>query len=49
MWISIIILTPVGLFLSYKAITDSAIFDADSYKKFFDKKIFDRVLRRKAA
>jgi lipopolysaccharide export system permease protein len=41
MWISIIILTPVGVFLSYKAITDSAIFDADSYKKFFK-----RVLRR---
>ncbi|MHB8209589.1 LptF/LptG family permease [Mucilaginibacter sp.] len=44
MWISIIILTPVGLFLSYKAITDSAIFDADSYKKFFK-----RVLRRTEA
>jgi lipopolysaccharide export system permease protein len=44
MWISIIILTPVGLFLSYKAITDSAIFDTDSYKKFFK-----RVLRRTEA
>ncbi|WP_158991207.1 LptF/LptG family permease [Mucilaginibacter sp. L196] len=42
MWISIIILTPIGLFLSYKAITDSAIFDADSYKKFF-KRIFRRA------
>lgn len=44
MWISIIILTPIGLFLSYKAITDSAIFDVDSYRKFFNK-----VLRRKEA
>ena len=44
MWISIIILTPIGLFLSYKAITDSAIFDADSYKKFFK-----RILRRTEA
>jgi lipopolysaccharide export system permease protein len=44
MWISIIILTPIGLFLSYKAITDSAIFDADSYKKFFK-----RLLRRSEA
>ena len=42
MWISIIILTPIGLFLSYKAITDSAIFDGDSYKKFF-KRIFRRA------
>ena len=42
MWISIIILTPIGLFLSYKAITDSAIFDADSYKKFF-KRVFRRA------
>ncbi|WP_461448605.1 LptF/LptG family permease [Mucilaginibacter sp.] len=49
MWIAIIILTPIGIFLSYKAITDSAIFDADSYKKFFDKKIFNRFLRRKPA
>jgi lipopolysaccharide export system permease protein len=49
MWIAIIILTPIGLFLSYKAITDSAIFDVDSYKKFFNKKIFDRVIRRKTA
>jgi len=44
MWISIIILTPIGLFLSYKAITDSAIFDADSYKKFFN-----RIFRRAQA
>jgi lipopolysaccharide export system permease protein len=49
MWISIFILTPIGLFLSYKAITDSAIFDADSYKKFFERKFFQRFLRRKTA
>ncbi|MFI5157256.1 MAG: LptF/LptG family permease [Sphingobacteriales bacterium] len=42
MWISIFILTPIGIFLSYKAITDSAIFDADSYKKFF-KRVFRRT------
>jgi lipopolysaccharide export system permease protein len=41
MWISIFILTPVGLFLSYKAATDSALFDADSYKRYFNK-IFKR-------
>jgi len=37
MWISIFILTPVGLFLSYKAATDSALFDMDLYKRYFNK------------
>ena len=37
MWISIFILTPIGLFLSYKATTDSALFDMDLYKRFFNK------------
>ena len=31
MWIAIIILTPIGFFLSYKAATDSSLFDADAY------------------
>ncbi len=34
MWIAPIILTPIGLFLSYKAANDSVLFDADLYKKF---------------
>ena len=29
MWVAIIVLTPIGLFLSYKAATDSAIFDVE--------------------
>jgi lipopolysaccharide export system permease protein len=37
MWIAIVILTPVGLFLSYKAATDSVLFDSDAYKRFFRK------------
>jgi lipopolysaccharide export system permease protein len=36
-WISIIIITPIGVFLSYKAATDSALFDMELYKRFFDK------------
>jgi lipopolysaccharide export system permease protein len=36
-WISILIITPVGIFLSYKASTDSTLFDVESYKRFFDK------------
>lgn len=35
MWVAIVVLTPLGLFLTYKAATDSAIFDVDIYKKFF--------------
>ncbi|MDN3551744.1 LptF/LptG family permease [Mucilaginibacter aquaedulcis] len=39
MWIAIIVLTPIGLFLSYKAATDSVIFDMEIYKRFFNKLI----------
>lgn len=35
MWIAIFILTPIGLFLSYKAANDSALFDIDAYTRFF--------------
>ena len=34
-WISIGVLFPIGLFLTYKAATDSALFDVDLYKRFF--------------
>ncbi|MFA6247477.1 MAG: LptF/LptG family permease [Mucilaginibacter sp.] len=34
-WIAIAVLFPIGLFLTYKAATDSALFDADIYKRFF--------------
>jgi len=43
MWAAIIILTPIGLFLSYKAANDSVLFDTDSYKRFFN-----RVFKRSA-
>ncbi len=36
-WISIMILTPIGIFLSYKAANDSALFDMEAYKRFFNK------------
>ncbi len=36
-WIAIVVITPIGLFLSYKAATDSAIFDVDIYRRFFNK------------
>jgi len=44
MWISIFLLTPIGLFLSYKAATDSALFDMELYKRYFNK-----LVRRKEA
>lgn len=37
MWISSVILLPVGIFLTYKATTDSALFDRELYLKFFRK------------
>lgn len=33
MWMAVIILTPVGAFLTYKATVDSALFDIDYYKQ----------------
>ena len=44
MWISIIVLTPIGIFLSYKAANDSVLFDMEVYTRFFNK-----LLRRKEA
>jgi len=36
-WVAISIITPIGMFLSYKAATDSVIFDMEAYKRFFNK------------
>ena len=41
-WIAIVVITPIGLFLSYKAATDSQIFDMEAYKRFFN-----RIFKRK--
>jgi lipopolysaccharide export system permease protein len=37
MWIALFLLTPVGAFFTYKATTDSVLFDLDSYRRFFQK------------
>ena len=34
-WMSSLVLFPVGLFLTFKATTDAALFDGDSWKRFF--------------
>jgi lipopolysaccharide export system permease protein len=44
MWIAILVLTPIGIFLSYKAANDSVLFDMEAYKRFFNK-----LLKRKDA
>jgi lipopolysaccharide export system permease protein len=36
-WVSIVVLFPIGIFLTYKAATDSVLFDMEAYKRFFKK------------
>lgn len=47
MWMAVIILTPLGAFLTYKATVDSALFDIDYYKqiilRLFKKKNHDAL------
>ena len=40
-WLSSLVLLPVGLFFTFKATTDAALFDGDSWKKFF-KRLFKK-------
>jgi lipopolysaccharide export system permease protein len=35
MWLSSVILLPLGIFLTYKATTDSAVLNIDTYMNFF--------------
>jgi len=42
MWIAIIVLAPLGAFLTYKAAADSVLFDVDYYKQYFQK-LFKRL------
>ena len=35
MWLSSFFLAPLGIFLTYKAANDSALFDRDVYKRYF--------------
>jgi lipopolysaccharide export system permease protein len=45
MWMSTMIFLPVGIFLAYKAATDSNIMDAESYRHFV-KKIGNRITKK---
>jgi lipopolysaccharide export system permease protein len=35
MWLAILVLTPIGIFLTYKAMHDSALFNKEFYHRFF--------------
>lgn len=45
MWLSSFILGPLGIFLTYKATTDSVILSSEAYSTFF-KKIFSRFSKK---
>ena len=37
MWLSSVVLLPIGIFLTYKAATDSMLFNVDGWRAFFRK------------
>ena len=45
-WMSIIVLSPLGAFLTYKATVDSALFDTTYYKSLF-KNLFTSLFKKK--
>lgn len=48
MWTAIFVLAPIGVFLTYKAATDSALFDVEQYRLSV-KKIWNRLRKRPAS
>lgn len=46
MWFSSFILLPIGIFLTYKAVNDSVIMNADTYVNFFKRLFFIRDKRK---
>ncbi len=47
-WLSTFVLAPLGVYVTYKAMNDSAVFDGDRYKEFF-RKLFGRKQERRVA
>jgi len=49
MWFSSAILLPIGIFLTYKAVKDSALFESDAYKNVIQKAkgILNKIFRSK--
>lgn len=48
MWLSTFILLPLGIFFTYKAVNDSAVFNRDAYANFFRKLLGRSTLRKLA-
>jgi lipopolysaccharide export system permease protein len=44
MWLSTLVILPIGLFLTYKATTDAPLLDADSWRKYIDEHRFIKTL-----
>lgn len=45
-WLSTFVLAPLGIYVTYKAMNDSAVFDADRYKAFFRRLIGKKMERK---
>ncbi len=45
MWLSSAVLLPLGIFFTYKAVNDSALFNSDAYKLFFNRLLGRREAR----
>ena len=46
MWISTFILAPLGVYVTYKAMNDSAVFSADAWRRFITKVLGIKLTRR---
>lgn len=46
MWLSTFVLLPLGVFFTYKAVNDSAVFNRDAYANFFRKLIGRSQMRK---
>ena len=46
MWFSSFVFFPIGVWLTYKAVTDSAIMTAEAYTKFFNRIGLGRLIRK---
>jgi len=46
MWFSSLVLLPIGVFLTHKAVNDSVIMNADTYVEFFKRLFFIREARK---
>jgi lipopolysaccharide export system permease protein len=46
MWLSTLLIAPMGLFLTYKATTDAPLLDAESWKRFFERYGLSKIIEK---